>query len=126
MSSRAEGLLRVSGWWLIPTARSLPSCSGPSRSGLEMQCAWKDLRDGPSLTGPARDGLKRQRVGMEGWAPQGAEQKDRISVRSSHYRYPTPVERMGSGRSQETNTRKSHAKFSCARPVRVYNPRPSI
>jgi len=56
----------------LPPAHSIvPPCSGPSRPSPRgrAKCA--------ALTAPARNGVLKVRAGMEGWAPQGAEPKDR-------------------------------------------------
>jgi len=63
-------------WARDPTRPSLLSCSGQSRSGLEIKRSVARSARRPSLTGPVRDGLERPRVRTEGWAPKGAEQKD--------------------------------------------------
>jgi hypothetical protein len=61
-----------------PTRPSLPPCSGRSRSGLEMICAWATLARRPSLTVPLRSAaLRAPRVGPDGWAPLRVDQKDR-------------------------------------------------
>jgi hypothetical protein len=48
-----------------PTATSVPSCSAPSRRGLETAAPGSRTARRPSLTAPARDGTDEARVGTE-------------------------------------------------------------
>jgi putative transposase len=57
-----------------PTHTSLPSCSGPSRCGLEMSPQVPTSPQRPILTAPARAGAPDVRAGMKERAPQGPNQ----------------------------------------------------
>src|SRR3954467_6971059 len=58
----------------IPAHTSLPSCSGPSRCGLEKSPQVSTSAQRPILTAPARAGAPDVRAGTEERAPQGPNQ----------------------------------------------------
>jgi len=61
---------------IIPDATELAVLLGPVKEWPANVVRAEPLGQRPSLTAPVRDGPENPRVGTEGWAPQGAEQKD--------------------------------------------------
>ena len=61
---------------MAPDATEFAVLLGPVKEWPEDVVRAEPLGQRPSLTAPARDGPENPRVGTEGWAPRGAEQKD--------------------------------------------------
>ena len=61
---------------MAPDATEFAVLLGPVKEWPEDVVRAEPLGQRPSLTAPVRDGPENPRVGTEGWAPRGAEQKD--------------------------------------------------
>ena len=71
-----EDKQKVNGLRSPPDATEFAVLLGPVKEWPEDVVRAEPLGQRPSLTAPVRDGPENPRVGMEGWAPRGAEQKD--------------------------------------------------
>jgi transposase len=88
-----------------PTAPSVPSCSAPSRRGLETAAPEARSARRPSLTAPARDGTDDARVGTEKRAR--GRTKKRTEIASASLEAEPTADRCATRLRPTIRTRKS-------------------